>query len=104
MSQGIKGKKLFYLLLRIRFSDGKYFKTKRDVVQLKKDIKANIWYNALEQKITVFSAIYFPASSYPVFVFVQNNHGCLSVMQSLQYKILYKSCSTERYKKKQTKQ
>ena len=51
------------------------------------DMKANIWYNALEQKVTVFSTIYFPPSSYPVFVFVQNNHGCLSVMQSLQYKI-----------------
>ena len=57
------------------------------------DIKANIQYNALEWKVTVFSTIYFPASSYPVFVFVsvQNNHGCLSVMQSLQYKILCKA-------------
>ena len=45
--------------------------------------KANIQYNALEWKVTVFSTIYFPASSYPVFVFVQNNHGCLSVVQSL---------------------
>ena len=57
-------------------------------------MKANIWYSALEQKVTVFSAIYFPASSYPVFVFlffVQNNHGCLSVMQSLQDKILCKA-------------
>ena len=30
----------------------------------------NIQYNALEQKVTVFSTIYFPASSYPGFVFV----------------------------------
>ena len=51
-------------------------------------MKVNIWYSALEWKVTVFCTIYFPASSYPVlvFVFVQNNHGCLSVMQSLQYK------------------
>ena len=54
-------------------------------------MKANIQYNALEQKVTVFSTIYFPASSHPVFVFAQNNHGCLSVMQSLQYKILQKA-------------
>ena len=39
------------------------------VVYCKKDTKANIWYNVLEQKVTVFSAIYFPASSYPVFCF-----------------------------------
>ena len=50
----------------------------------------------LEQKVTVFSAIYFPVSSYPVFVFVQNNNGCLSVMQSLQYKILCKAVPQER--------
>ena len=56
-------------------------------------MKANIWYNALEWKVTVFSTIYFPASSYPVSVFVQNNHGCLSVMQSLQYRILCKAVS-----------
>ena len=54
-------------------------------------MKVNIWYNTLEQKVTVFNTTYFPASSYPVFVFVQNNHGCLSVMQSLQYKILCKA-------------
>ena len=29
------------------------------------DMKANIWYSALEWKVTVFSIIYFPASSYP---------------------------------------
>ena len=65
----------------------------------KKDRKANIWYIELEQKVTVFSTIYFPASSYPVFVFfifVQNNHGCLSVMQSLQYKVLCKAVPQER--------
>ena len=63
-------------------------------------MKANMWYSTLEQKVTVFSTIYFPASSYPVFVFVfvfvQNNHGCLSVMQSLQYKILCKALLQER--------
>ena len=64
--------------------------TMSTVVQCKKDMKANIPYSPLEWKVTVFSTIYFPASSYPVFVFVQNNHGCLSVMQSLQYKILCK--------------
>ena len=53
--------------------------------------KVNIWYSALEQKVTVVHTIYFPASSYPVFVFVQNDHGCLSVMQSLQYKTLCKA-------------
>ena len=55
----------------------------------------NIQYNALKWKVNVFSTIYFPASSYPVFVFffVQNNHDCLSVMQSLQYKILCKAVS-----------
>ena len=51
----------------------------------------NIQYSALEQKVTEFSAIYFPASSYPVFGFVQNNCGCLSVTQSLQYKTLCKA-------------
>ena len=54
-------------------------------------MKAIIQYNALEWKVTVFSTIYFPASSYPVFVFAQNKHGCLSVMQSLQYTILCKA-------------
>ena len=68
-------------------------------------MKANIQYNALEQMVTVFSTIYFPASSYPVFVFVfgQNNHGCLSVMQSLQYKILCRAVP-QRDRKEQTKQ
>ena len=56
----------------------------------------NIWYSALEWKVTVFCAIYFPASSYPVFGFVQNNHGCLGVMQSLQYKTLSKAILRER--------
>ena len=63
----------------------------------------NIWYSALEQKVTVFTCtIYFPASSYPVFVFVfvQNNHGCLSVMQSLQYKTLCKAVLQYREKVK----
>ena len=46
----------------------------------------NMQYSALEWKVTVFSPIYFPASSYPGFVFVQNNHGCLSVMQSYSIK------------------
>ena len=40
------------------------------VVQRKTDTKANIRYNALERKVTVFSTIYFPASSHPVFVFL----------------------------------
>ena len=56
----------------------------------------NISYSALEQKVTVFHAIYFPASSYPVFV--QDNHGCLGVMQSLQYKTLSKAVLRERDK------
>ena len=43
-------------------------------------MKVNIWYSALEQKVSVFCAIYFPASSYPLLVFVQNNHGCLGGM------------------------
>ena len=63
----------------------------------------NIQYSALEQKVTVFSAIYFAASSYPVFVFVQNNHGCLSLMESLQYKTLCKAVPQERDRQKQTK-
>ena len=58
----------------------------------------NSWYSALDQKVTVFHAIYFPALSYPVFVFVQNNHGCLGVMQSLQYKTLSKAVLRERDK------
>ena len=45
--------------------------------------------------MTVFYPIYFPALSDPVFVFVfdfvKNNHGCLGVMQSLQYKNLSKA-------------
>ena len=53
----------------------------------------NSQYRAIEQKVTVFHPIYFPASSYPVFVFVfvKNNHGCLGVMPSLQYKNLSKA-------------
>ena len=61
----------------------------------------NIQYNALEWKVTVFSAKHFPA--YPVFVFAQNNHGFLSVMQYLQYKILCKAVP-QRHRKEQTKQ
>ena len=73
---------------------------------VKKDTKVNIWYSALEWKVTVFCAIYFPASSYPVlvFVFVQNNHGCLSVMQSLHYKTLSKAVLIWRDKEKQNKE
>ena len=52
----------------------------------------------LDQKVTVFGTTYFPASSYPVFVFLQNNHGCFSVMQSLQYKNLCKAVSRHRMK------
>ena len=58
----------------------------------------NIWYSALEWKVTVFHTIYFPALSYPVFVFVQDNHGCLGVMQSLQYKTLSKAVLRDRDK------
>ena len=61
-------------------------------------MKVNSWYSALEWKVTVCHPIYFPASSYPVFVFVQNNHGCLGVMQSLQYKTLSKAVLRERVK------
>ena len=56
----------------------------------------NSRYRALEQKVTVFHAIYFPDLSYPVFVFVKNNHGCLGAMQSLQYKSLGKAVLTHR--------
>ena len=61
-------------------------------------MKVNSWYSALERKVTVFRAIYFPASSYPVFifVFVQNYLGCLGMMQSLQYKTLSKAVFRER--------
>ena len=49
--------------------------------------------------MTVFYPIYFPALSYPVFVFVfdfvKNNHDGLGVMQSLQYKNLSKVTLTE---------
>ena len=42
----------------------------------------------------VICSIYFPASSYLVFVFVytfvENNHDCLGVMQFLYYKDLSK--------------
>ena len=74
-------------------------------MQCKMNMKANIQYNALKQKVTVFRAIYFPASSYHVFCFcfVQNNHGCFSVMQSLQYKISCKAVP-QRDRKGQTKQ
>ena len=60
-------------------------------------MKVNSQYSALERKVTVFLAIYFPASSYPVFVFVfvQNNHGCPGVMQSLQYNTLSKAVLRE---------
>ena len=64
----------------------------------------NTQYSALEWKVTVFCTIYFSASSYPVFVFVQDNHGCLGVMQSLQYKTLSKAVLRERETKKQTRE
>ena len=66
----------------------------------------NIWYSALEWKVPVFSTIYFPTSSYPVFVFVfvQNNHGCLSMMQSLQYKTLSKAVLQYRDRKSRPKE
>ena len=70
-------------------------------------MKVNSWYSALEQKVTVFYTIYLPASSYPifVFVFVQNNHGCLGVMQSLQYKVLSEAVLRERKREwKQTRE
>ena len=70
---------------------------------VKKNMKVNSWYSALEWKVNVFCAIYFPASSYPVFVFVQNNHGCFGMMQSLQYKTLSKAVLRER-EKKQTRE
>ena len=68
-------------------------------------MKGNIWYNALEWKVTVFSTIYFQLHLilFLFFVYVQNNHGCLSVMQSLQYKILRKAVS-QLDRKKKTKQ
>ena len=58
----------------------------------------------LDWKVTVFGTTYFPASSYPVFVFLQNNHGCLSVMQSLQYKNLCKAVSKQREVESRPKQ
>ena len=61
-------------------------------------MKVNIQYSALEWKVTVFHAIYFPALSYLVFVLVQDNHGCLGVIQSLQYKTLSKAGLRERDK------
>ena len=61
-------------------------------------MKVNIRYSALEWKVTLFCTIYFPALSYPVFVFVQDSHGCLGVMQSLQYKTLSKAVLRERDK------
>ena len=67
-------------------------------------MKVNIWYSALERKVTVFCTIYFPALFYPVFVFVQNNHGCLGVMQSLQYKTLSKADLRERERDKEADQ
>ena len=78
-------------------------KPKGMLCNVKRDTKANIQYSALEWKVTVFSAIHFPATSYPVFVFVQNNHGCLSVMQSLQYKTLGKAVLQDRDRKSRTK-
>ena len=56
----------------------------------------------LNQKVTVFGTTYFPASSYPVFVFLQNNHGCLSVMQSLQYKNLCKAVSKNTHRERES--
>ena len=64
-----------------------------NVTQMQKQISEIIIEGTLDQKLSVFSPIYFPASSYPVFVFLSNNHGCLSVMQSLQYKNLCKAVS-----------
>ena len=61
-------------------------------------------YGVLEQKVTVFLTIYFPVSSYPVFVFVPNNHGCLSVMQSLHYKTLSKAVLLERQREADQKE
>ena len=67
-------------------------------------MKVNSQYSALEQKVTVFCIIYFLASSYPVFVFVQNNPGYLGGMQSLQCKTLSKAVLRERETKKQTRE
>ena len=56
-----------------------------NVTQMQKSIPEG----TLDWKLSVFGPIYFPASSYPVFVFgfLSNNHG-FSMMQSLQYKNL----------------
>ena len=64
-------------------------------------MKVSIQYNVLEWKVTVFCTIYFPGSSYPVlvFVFVQNNHDCLSMIQSIQYKTLSKAVLQYRERK-----
>ena len=58
---------------------------------MQKHIPKIIIEGTLVWKLSVFGPIYFPASSYPVFVFLSNNHGCLSVIQSLQYKNLCKA-------------
>ena len=52
---------------------------------MQKWIPKKIIEGTLDWKLSVFGPIYFPVSSYPVFV-LRNNHSCLSVMQSLQYK------------------
>ena len=57
----------------------------------------NSQYRAIEQKVTVFHPIYFPASSYHGFAFVKNNHGCLGAMHSLQYKNLSKAALNNRH-------
>ena len=69
-------------------------------------MKVNSQYSAIEWRVTVFCAIYFPALSYPVFVSGKNNHGCLGVMQSLQYKTLSKAVLRFRYRetKKETRE
>ena len=62
-------------------------KPKGMLCNVRKTIRQIIVHNRL--KDDCICSIYFPASSYPVFVFVytvvENNHDCLGVMQSLYY-------------------
>ena len=70
---------------------------------VKIDMKVNIQYNSKNTRSEVGHIQYDIFSSFILSCFCKNNHGCLSVMQSLQYKNLYKAVSPARADKDRQK-
>ena len=59
-------------------------------------MKVDIWYNSKNTRSEVGCIQYGIFSSFIISCFQKINHGCLSVMQSLQYKNLCKAVSHTR--------